>query len=67
MQRQWSRFNPPAGSAVIAEAEFIARFSQSAGDLVGNALPLRFDFWVKLRRVGFARRRLPNTPHYNSP
>jgi hypothetical protein len=33
--------------------------------MFGNALPHLFNFWVNLRRVGFARRRLPNTPHDN--
>jgi len=31
-------------STVIAEAEFIAHFSQSAGDVFGNALPLLLSF-----------------------
>ena len=54
-------------NAVISQGAFVARFSQCAGDVLGNALPLLFNFWVKLRRIGFARRRLPNTPHDISP
>jgi hypothetical protein len=33
--------------------------------MFGNALPLLLDFSVNLSRIGFARRRLPNTPHDN--
>ena len=54
-------------NAVISEGAFVARFSQCAGDVLGNALPLLFNFWVKLRRVGLARRRLPNVPHDTTP
>jgi hypothetical protein len=52
-------------SDVIAEAAFIARFSQCAGDLLGNALPLRFNFWVKLRTGRFCS--TPSSEHASSP
>jgi len=57
----------PPRSAVLGEAAFVARFSQCAGDVLGNALPLLFNFWVKLRRVGLARHRLLNVPHDTTP
>ena len=57
----------PLRSAFLAEAAFVARFSQCAGDVLGNALPLLLNFWIKLRRPRFARHCLPNTPHDNSP
>ena len=52
-------------STVIAAAALVARFSQCANEMFGNALPLLLDFSVNLSRIGFARRRLPNTPHDN--
>ena len=66
MQRQLSRLNVRA-TPLSPREHSIARFSQCAGDVFGNALPLLFNFWVKLRRVGFARHRLPNVPHDTTP
>ena len=51
----------------MVACEGVARFLQCANETFGNALPLLLNVLVKFRRVGFARRRLPNAPHDNSP
>jgi hypothetical protein len=57
----------PRNTAVfkMVAREGVARFLQCANEMFGNALPLLLNVLVKFRRVGFARRRLPNVPHDN--